>query len=543
MDEKDGVSQSLNEQMRSTQQASAVAREVDLDFAVRSHVLANPELYRQAGKDIDATYSPEAFWQDALAFEKAQPCIAPDDYTTLEQWRSPAKRIGRIISEMLEHYRAFRGIPPVDRAAKVVLLHWILTDESCNTAPVEKLTAFQDWSKPDGADHELMHAHGYDYSDNADWREYVRKALAMMQTQPVTRTIADPRTTLSGEFDRFYAILEATTNVAANRRTIGPAPHAITLSQATAALHEAMAVALPTALASNDQTLMSALTSAARATGWPIDRHNRAQAGGWPHRWEPGEVIPAGMLDAIEQARKLVGIFPMRSGYDRPAPAEVLDAVRKVIADWDGTNWAAVRAVLEHAGQSQERIEAMTLEDVRQYFAVGQKAITLRLGGQPFTATNEIVGNGGHETVSSPPNSKELVHFRGWPEPKGGGKTAAGHGPMTWQEAGAKAEQHIKRNGGVFPGRNTLADYIVHCARSTMTKAINKSAYLKARQAEAKSNAKGVVKTTSLSAIPPDEIAGPAQDQAELARLVAEQDADRDRETRQHKARDRSQQR
>lgn len=68
-----------------------------------------------------------------------------------------------------------------------------------------------------------------------------------------------------------------------------------------------------------------------------------------------------------------------------------INAVRRVIADWDGVNWAAVRAVLEHAGQPQDRIRTMTTEDVRQYFAVGQKTITMKLGGNPFTADGVIV--------------------------------------------------------------------------------------------------------------------------------------------------------
>lgn len=153
----------------------------DLDIQVRAHVLANAALYEQAGRDIDTTYSPEAFWQDDLAFYKAQPSYPVEDYPTLDQWQSAAKRAPLIVSRLLEHHRYDRGIPPADEAAIVVLLHWVLTDQACNSAPV-KLTAFQDWSIA-SVDHDLMRAYAYGISDNAEWREYVRKALAVMQSQ------------------------------------------------------------------------------------------------------------------------------------------------------------------------------------------------------------------------------------------------------------------------------------------------------------------------------------------------------------------------
>jgi DNA-binding CsgD family transcriptional regulator len=487
----------------------------DLDIQVRAHVLANAALYEQAGRDIDEAYSPEAFWEQDEQQRKA--ANAPPGMT-LEMWRSAGNRAPLIVSRMLEHHRYDRGLPPVDEAARVVLLHWVLTDQACNSAPV-KLTTFQDWSIA-SIEHDLARAFAYDIADDAEWREYVRKALAVMESvkketatadpdgtarwdcdslwtaferiiadldqprtirvdladdNPATRnhvnhlaaacgltdrpiiTIfperahdghewrrklivqhpeadgplsiivwvegnsardpvkpeqrqrlreyllawqrkrksqllnADPIHTLSAALNRFDVALEDTTTATANGREVGPAPHAITLSQATVTLHEAISAALPTALTRNDQSLMAAITTAVQATGWPIDRHNRAQAGGWPYRWEPGEIVPASVLATIGQVRKLLGVFPLRPGYDTSAPAEVLDAVRKVITDWDGVNWAAVRAALEHAGQPQERIDAMTLDDVRQYFAVGQRRIVLALGGNPETAIHTVV--------------------------------------------------------------------------------------------------------------------------------------------------------
>ena len=43
----------------------------DLDIQIRAHVLANPALYEQAGRQMDDVYSPEAFWEEDLAFYKA----------------------------------------------------------------------------------------------------------------------------------------------------------------------------------------------------------------------------------------------------------------------------------------------------------------------------------------------------------------------------------------------------------------------------------------------------------------------------------------
>ena len=66
----------------------------------------------------------------------------------------------------------------------------------------------------------------------------------------------------------------------------------------------------------------------------------------------------------------------------------------------------------------------------------------------------------------------------------GGSARASRADTMTWQEAMSLAEAHVKKHGGFFPGRNELAR-IVGCGSSTMTKAIERSGYLKARRKEA----------------------------------------------------------
>jgi len=105
---------------------------------------------------------------------------------------------------------------------------------------------------------------------------------------------------------------------------------------------------------------------------------------------------------------------------------------------------------------------------------------------------------------------------------------------MTWQEAKAKAELHVKRNGDVFPGRNTLAE-LIGCAKATMTKAIRNSSYLRARQAEREQGAKAreVPWSVAIAESLSDEA---HDDQNELQRLIAEQQAETRRDERQSKA-------
>lgn len=79
---------------------------------------------------------------------------------------------------------------------------------------------------------------------------------------------------------------------------------------------------------------------------------------------------------------------PLREGYKKQAQPEVTQAIRTVIADWDGINWLAVRIVLEQAGCVN--LDDMTTAEVRQRFAIMQRPITIKLGGQIHTTTARI---------------------------------------------------------------------------------------------------------------------------------------------------------
>jgi hypothetical protein len=66
---------------------------------------------------------------------------------------------------------------------------------------------------------------------------------------------------------------------------------------------------------------------------------------------------------------------------------QTIDAIRKVITDWDGTNWAAVYQVLRGVGRTLDEIEKMTLMDIRMAFATGQKPM-IEILGSLETAVN-----------------------------------------------------------------------------------------------------------------------------------------------------------
>lgn len=137
-------------------------------------------------------------------------------------------------------------------------------------------------------------------------------------------------------------------------------------------------------------------------------------------------------------------------------------------------------------------------------------------------------------------------------------------GSMSWQDAMRLAEEHVRKHGGFFPGRNELAS-IVGCSPATMTKVLKNSPYLKARRAEAVQS--GTVREVQPSgdldkrvveskgepetADQPAEEGEPAQPvdayhaggddapqdaEAALAKLIADQHSDRMREERQRKA-------
>lgn len=354
----------------------------DLDIQVRAHVLANPAIYEQAGRNIDTTYSPEAFWQDDLAFYKSQPSYPVEDYPTLDQWRSAAKRAPLVVSRMLEHHRYDRGIPPADEAARVVLFHWVLTDQACNSAPV-KLTAFQDWSIA-SIEHDLARAYAYDIADNAEWREYVCKALAVMQSQsamagtkpvPIQGVIwhnpSAPAPALKDAFDRYWQTLDAATVPAGDDRRIPEDAGAVLLSEVTQSLHDALAAEHNRLIMAHgreidppdqiqlwkshypdgrdatpiprsavkvrtmdlgrdgaDAGLMTAIERARNATACPVERHNAQNAikPGGPHRrYFAGDVIRRDTLDALESVGKLLRLNDNANGENESSQLPMVD--------------------------------------------------------------------------------------------------------------------------------------------------------------------------------------------------------------------------
>lgn len=95
---------------------------------------------------------------------------------------------------------------------------------------------------------------------------------------------------------------------------------------------------------------------------------------------------------------------------------------------------------------------------------------------------------------------------------------------MSWEDAKEKAERHVKCNN--YPGVNSLAK-IVGCAPSTMSKAIKRSPYLKARKAEHEAERKGVPRETQMNDVVLDKTRQTTEaDPLEL--LIAEHEADDD---------------
>lgn len=92
-----------------------------------------------------------------------------------------------------------------------------------------------------------------------------------------------------------------------------------------------------------------------------------------------------------QKARELP-VYPFRDGYKGEAPPEVVAVVRKVLTDWDGANWVAVRHCIELTRRESESkdLDDWTLDDVRQRFAIGQKVITKTLGGTLQTTEGTV---------------------------------------------------------------------------------------------------------------------------------------------------------
>jgi len=119
--------------------------------------------------------------------------------------------------------------------------------------------------------------------------------------------------------------------------------------------------------------------------------------------------------------------------------------------------------------------------------------------------------------------------------------TSNTHSPgsgMPINEVIERAERHVKDHGGVYPGRNKLAQ-IIGCASASITKAVNRSMYLKARAAEHNAE-KPLGHRVNIKQDFDDLAAKPLFDEderdAELDRLTAEQNKEQLREERQYQA-------
>lgn len=109
---------------------------------------------------------------------------------------------------------------------------------------------------------------------------------------------------------------------------------------------------------------------------------------------------------------------------------------------------------------------------------------------------------------------------------------------MPIDEVIRRAEAHVKAHGGVFPGRNKLAE-IIGCAPASITKAVKRSSYLKARKAEhdaAKKSGREVQVSDPMDAFVGESGSDEDDRDAALDRLIAEQEAERKREERQHRS-------
>lgn len=286
----------------------------DLDIQARAHVLANPALYEQAGRDIDATYSPEA-------------------------------------NRMLDAVNA-----------------------ACDT--------FMDWLGATADYHAII-------DSNAEVKAafYHDDSAKTRRLNPRERDLLLKARVLADAAHKAGRMIVAKVNAAAEAIDVA----------AVNALTRARVVTEPVQWAIDVRGKLEALKRRP-ARSWDDrdaarDCHASVQAVAtainpvelWMKMGAPG-------LTVVQPDANVN--HPLRAGYHAPAPAEVVDAVCKVIADWDGVNWEAVRAVLLNDGKSRADIDAMTLEGVRQYFAVGQNRIMLHLGGRPHTASSSIISIG-----------------------------------------------------------------------------------------------------------------------------------------------------
>lgn len=80
-------------------------------------------------------------------------------------------------------------------------------------------------------------------------------------------------------------------------------------------------------------------------------------------------------------------IYPLRSGYKRTAPPEVLAAVREKQTSWDGENWIALRMhiVMALPEGAREDLDIWTFSHIIQFFHTLKNPAALRDGAKSDT--------------------------------------------------------------------------------------------------------------------------------------------------------------
>lgn len=93
-----------------------------------------------------------------------------------------------------------------------------------------------------------------------------------------------------------------------------------------------------------------------------------------------------------KNARSPADWYPFRNATGRrKADDATIEAVRRVISDWDGVNWAVVRVVLEEKGRTAQQISAMSELAVRMTFAAAHKTMIKLFDGAFGTHTPAVI--------------------------------------------------------------------------------------------------------------------------------------------------------
>src|SRR5688572_2235761 len=88
--------------------------------------------------------------------------------------------------------------------------------------------------------------------------------------------------------------------------------------------------------------------------------------------------------------------YPLRLGYTKPPLQTTVDAVKLHQVSWSAEkpNWRALRPPLHHMGYTDEAMDDLTEEDIRQAFLTGHRIATLKVGGLVNTNDGTIISLG-----------------------------------------------------------------------------------------------------------------------------------------------------